>query len=195
MAPQIQDSQFSSWSSLAGHALLTARQTFPSPSRPDRDSGLHPAAIFGIVAGVMFVIIIAAWIFWFTLIKKALTHRDYGILPSIRNASNGRRHDHGHGHSGSTGYPYYGPGPGGDSPYGGNNMSQSGGGYGYGDPSTQYPPAAHHHGDNTPPAYDWSRRPQYSSTTTATAGHKDGNTAHEAHNAPFSSGGPSAGHS
>lgn len=73
-------------------------------------------------------------------------------------------------------------------------MSQSGGGYGNGDSMTQYPPAAHHHRDPAPPPYDWSSRPEYSSTATATAGHKDNNRAFDSHNAGNFGNGSSAGH-
>ncbi|KAK4220331.1 hypothetical protein QBC37DRAFT_367338 [Rhypophila decipiens] len=172
MPPYIQNSKSSSWSSLANRVVhLTARQNFPSNSNfPDRDNGLHPAAIFGIVAGVMFVLIIGAWIMWFTLIKKALTHRDYGVLPSLRTAANGRRH--GHSNSMSGNYPPYGPG-GGDNQYGG-----------YGNATTQYPPAAHHAQNPTPPPYDWSRHPEQSSN-----GLKDENRGHDSGSHGMSSSG------
>ena len=155
------------WSSLTRH-LLAARQNYNFPTSSSSSSsrmhqGLHPAAIFGIVAGVMLLIIVTVWICWFRLVKKALTHRDYGVLPSIRTAANNHNNP-----SGAT-YPY-GPGsdPYGQQPqyggYGNNNMSHN-----YGASPTQYPPPAHHH--NSPPPYDPGNSPYKPTDTSFGYGH------------------------
>lgn len=71
---------------------------------------LHPAAIFGIVAGVMLVLVATAWICWFRLVKRALTNKEYGLLPSLRMAAaaasgqGGNRDNNNNNNNGGGGY-------------------------------------------------------------------------------------------
>lgn len=74
--------------------MVTTRATFGDTTNLNTynnpfNTGLHPAAIFGIVASVIFVIAITAWCVIFRTWKKMMTNRQYGVLPSLRIAANG----------------------------------------------------------------------------------------------------------
>jgi hypothetical protein len=109
---------------------ITTRATFGDTDNNNPfNTGLHPAAIFGIVASVIFVIAITAWCVIFRTWKKMMTNRQYGVLPSLRIAANGVN---------PNGYPqqqqqgnYY--------PYGGGGQGGQGLGGGLSSPY-YYPP-------------------------------------------------------
>ena len=69
---------------------LQRRASFPNDP-PSRPAPLHPAAIFAIVAVGMFIL---AGLYWFFIIrtwKKIMTNKEYGILPTIREAATATR--------------------------------------------------------------------------------------------------------
>ncbi|KAK0646872.1 hypothetical protein B0T16DRAFT_391232 [Cercophora newfieldiana] len=70
---------------------LFTRQNLSSSSRSSLHDGLHPAAIFGIVAGVMLLVIITIWCGMFRVWKRMMTNREYGVLPTMRIAANGQQ--------------------------------------------------------------------------------------------------------
>src|SRR4051794_3512901 len=67
-------------------APLQARQF--GQSTPSTHVGRHPAAIFGIVAGVMLLFVVVKWCCIFRVWKTLTTNKDYGVLPSARIAAN-----------------------------------------------------------------------------------------------------------
>src|SRR4051812_47679529 len=70
---------------------LVARQSSFSSTQSSLHSGLHPAAIFGIAAGVMLLVVITIWCGFFRVWKRMMTNREYGVLPTMRIAANGLR--------------------------------------------------------------------------------------------------------
>ncbi len=100
------------------HHLLSRQSiNFPTSSSSSKSSDpfqgqLHPAAIFGIVAGVMLFVVVCIYCVFFRLVKRALTNKEYGVLPSIRIAAEG------------TAQPGTVPGQGQYPPYGFNTSTQ-----------------------------------------------------------------------
>ncbi|KAK4220556.1 hypothetical protein QBC38DRAFT_449923 [Podospora fimiseda] len=98
--------------------LLTNRQfssnsQFPSVSSPKKlGPAIHPAAIFGIVAGVIIFLVFCFYIVFFCILKKALTNKDYGVLHTLRRATSCRhRHNNvGMNMTNSAGPGMYAPG-------------------------------------------------------------------------------------
>ncbi|KAK3329840.1 hypothetical protein B0H66DRAFT_597405 [Apodospora peruviana] len=130
--------------SLSSHLLLVRRNwehdssSFPSSTNfPSSHDGLHPAAIFGIVAGVMVLLSAIMFFVWFRFMRKVLTNKEYGVLPSIRTAAN----NHG---AYNGGYAPYGNGP------------------SYGQEPPRYP---HHGGGSEPAPYPVAPPAHLSSST------------------------------
>ncbi|KAK4447084.1 hypothetical protein QBC34DRAFT_410421 [Podospora aff. communis PSN243] len=70
-----------------GSLHIRQSSSFPS-SNSSFNNGIHPAAIFGIVAGVMFLLVITIWCGFFRVWKRMMTNKEYGVLPSMRIAAN-----------------------------------------------------------------------------------------------------------
>ncbi|KAK4189253.1 hypothetical protein QBC35DRAFT_450402 [Podospora australis] len=93
-------------SSSVSLSMILPREWNNGPSFPKQE-GLHPAAIFGIVAGVLFFLVFVGWCCIFRFYKKMLTNKEYGFLPSLRTAANnhGNNHHYHHNGSGPGGFP------------------------------------------------------------------------------------------
>jgi len=69
--------------------LLPRVVTYNASSQSSSRTGLHPAVIFGIAAGVMLLVVVVIWCGMFRLWKRMMTNRQYGVLPTLRVAANG----------------------------------------------------------------------------------------------------------